>query len=102
MLIVLLGLIGCSSTATSTPTSSTNESVPPTVVITGLDDSVEETAVSSHTLTIQGEVWADNWFAFYLGESLVMEDSVPITTERSLWNPTSSQRALNGQALIRR
>ena len=33
--------------------------------------------------SIKGEVWADNWFAFYLGESLIVEDSTPITTERS-------------------
>ena len=35
------------------------------------------------TLSIKGEVWADNWFAFYLGERLLIEDSTPITTERS-------------------
>ncbi|MCA9940694.1 MAG: hypothetical protein KC418_18785 [Anaerolineales bacterium] len=35
------------------------------------------------TTTIKGEVWADNWFAFYAGEQLIQEDSVPITTERS-------------------
>lgn len=29
------------------------------------------------------EAWADNWFAAYLGETLIAEDSVPITTERS-------------------
>jgi hypothetical protein len=34
-------------------------------------------------LSIKGEVWADNWFAFYLGDRLIIEDSVPITTERS-------------------
>ena len=33
--------------------------------------------------SIKGEVWADNWFAFYLGERLIIEDSTPITTERS-------------------
>lgn len=33
--------------------------------------------------SIEGEVWADNWFAFYLGERLIIEDSTPITTERS-------------------
>jgi len=32
---------------------------------------------------IKAEVWADNWFAFYLGEQLVKEDTVSITTERS-------------------
>lgn len=34
-------------------------------------------------ITIKGEVWADNWSALYLGDQLVMEDSVSITTERS-------------------
>ncbi len=29
------------------------------------------------------EAWADNWFAAYLGHQLIVEDSVPITTERS-------------------
>ena len=38
---------------------------------------------TSGKLTIRGEVWADNWFAFYSGSSLIIEDSVPITTERS-------------------
>lgn len=33
--------------------------------------------------SIKGEVWADNWFAFYEGDRLIVEDSVPITTERS-------------------
>jgi hypothetical protein len=35
------------------------------------------------SVSISADVWADNWFAFYLGEQLVIEDSVPITTERS-------------------
>lgn len=29
------------------------------------------------------EAWADNWFAMYLGDELIVEDSVSITTERS-------------------
>jgi len=33
--------------------------------------------------SITGEVWSDNWFALYVGETLVKEDSVSITTERS-------------------
>lgn len=32
---------------------------------------------------IKAEVWADNWFAFYLGDQFIKEDSVSITTERS-------------------
>ena len=35
------------------------------------------------SVAVRGEVWADNWFAFYLGERLIVEDSTPITTERS-------------------
>ena len=35
------------------------------------------------TSTFQLEAWADNWFAAYLGEDLIVEDSVSITTERS-------------------
>ena len=34
-------------------------------------------------VSIRGEVWADNWFAFYLEDRLILEDSTPITTERS-------------------
>lgn len=32
---------------------------------------------------LQIEVWSDNWFAAYLDDSLIVEDSVSITTERS-------------------
>ena len=50
-------------------------------------EAVEETSASSsessETVTIRGEVWADNWSSLFVGEQLVMEDSVPITTERS-------------------
>lgn len=40
-----------------------------------------ESAVTSPRF--QAEVWADNWFAMYAGETKVGEDRVPITTERS-------------------
>ncbi len=33
--------------------------------------------------TVTVDVWADNWFAMYVNGSKVLEDSVPITTERS-------------------
>ncbi|MCP4447519.1 MAG: PEBP family protein [Myxococcales bacterium] len=29
------------------------------------------------------QAWADNWFAMYIGDTLIVEDSVSITTERS-------------------
>lgn len=35
------------------------------------------------SVRFQGQAWADNWFSMYLGDRLVKEDSVPITTERS-------------------
>lgn len=45
---------------------------------------VNESSIESvGSLSIQGDVWTDNWFAFYLGENLILEDSVSITTERS-------------------
>jgi len=38
---------------------------------------------TSGAVTIKGEIWVDNWFALYLGEELLIEDSVSISTERS-------------------
>jgi hypothetical protein len=42
-----------------------------------------DAAVSKPT-TFQAEIWVDNWFALYINGKKVGEDSVPITTERSL------------------
>lgn len=36
---------------------------------------------NAHNLKL--DVWADNWFAAYISEDLLIEDSTPITTERS-------------------
>ncbi len=43
--------------------------------------------------TFRAEVWADNWFALYVGDVKVGEDSVPITTERSFNAETFTFRA---------
>jgi hypothetical protein len=48
---------------------------------------------SSGAVLIEGDVWADNWFALYLGDKLLVEDSVPITTERSFNAESFSFRA---------
>lgn len=40
-------------------------------------------AETKGTVRFQMDAWADNWFAAYLDETLLVEDSVPITTERS-------------------
>jgi hypothetical protein len=46
---------------------------------------VSSNAVSSNAVSssFTAEVWADNWFSLYVNGTLVGEDSVPITTERS-------------------
>ena len=38
---------------------------------------------AAKTINVKAELWADNWFALYLDNQLIKEDSVPITTERS-------------------
>ena len=38
---------------------------------------------SAGAVSVQADVWADNWFAFYLGTQLIIEDSTSIDTERS-------------------
>jgi hypothetical protein len=48
-------------------------------------NAVSSNAVSSNAVSssFTAEVWADNWFSLYVNGTLVGEDSVPITTERS-------------------
>jgi hypothetical protein len=38
--------------------------------------------------SFKAQMWADNWFSLYVGETYVGEDSVPITTERSFNSET--------------
>ncbi len=52
-----------------------------------------ETTSEPDTATFQLEAWADNWFAAYLGEELIVEDSVSITTERSFNAETATFEA---------
>lgn len=40
-------------------------------------------ASTTGSASFKMEAWADNWFAAYLGDELIVEDSVSITTERS-------------------
>lgn len=56
------------------------------VALTGCQDArpPDVTVVdTTGAVAVRGEVWADNWFAFYLGEKLIIQDSTPVTTERS-------------------
>lgn len=47
------------------------------------------------------EAWADNWFSVSLGATLLVEDSVSITTERSL-NAEVLERSAFLDALVAR
>ena len=46
-------------------------------------DTFVDSQITFNTITLKGEVWADNWFALYVDQNLIIEDSIPITTERS-------------------
>ena len=55
----------------------------------------------ANDVTVTAEVWADNWFALYVNGALVIEDSVPITTERSFNSETGTfQVSLPAQVAI--
>ncbi len=57
-------------------------------------EAVTETeSAAGQASTFQLEAWADNWFAAYLGEELIVEDSVSITTERSFNSETATFEA---------
>lgn len=49
----------------------------------GGEDLHESTPVTSGAVPVTGEVWVDNWFRLSINGKLLLEDSVPITTERS-------------------
>jgi len=69
----LVGAMGCSGATEGSDAATPSDA----------GDVVETDATSSGATTYRGEVYADNWSAMYVGDTLVMEDSVPITTERS-------------------
>ncbi|MEM8534647.1 MAG: PEBP family protein [Chloroflexota bacterium] len=76
---------------TAAPTASEPDATPvDTPVEEGTDEAEAETATTS---TFQLDAWADNWFAAYLGEELIVEDSVSIETERSFNAETTSFEA---------
>jgi hypothetical protein len=48
-----------------------------------VDRSAELITPTTGPTTFKMSIWADNWYAFSLGDAPIIEDSVPITTERS-------------------
>jgi hypothetical protein len=89
-LFVTTLVLGACRGAPPPPPSSGNESQP--AASNPSSSTSPEAASDPSTITgdvrIKGEVWADNWFAFYLGDQLIKEDSVSITTERSFNSET--------------
>ncbi|MEM8628069.1 MAG: PEBP family protein [Pseudomonadota bacterium] len=49
----------------------------------GSADLNESQLATPGTTAVTGEVWVDNWFKLWLDGAPLLEDSVPITTERS-------------------
>ena len=89
VLVLLLAACGGSQEAqTEDPAAATTEASAAEVEAetsesdTG-SSSTEVIAESAEQTSFQMEAWADNWFAAYLGEELIVEDSVSINTERS-------------------
>ena len=81
ILMMLATLLhGCSGAGTD-PTSSTSGDTGGTSSSTG--------SSSGGTGQFKLEAWADNWFSMSIGDKLVVEDSVPITTERSFNSETA-------------
>lgn len=66
------------------------------LVQAGCSDSsvhVASAAATEGAIEFRMDAWADNWFVAFNGETLLVEDSVPITTERSFNAETVQFRA---------
>lgn len=63
--------------------ASISQSRPPPPPGGGGRDINETTLNTSGSNALTGEVWVDNWFALWVNGNKLIEDSVPITTERS-------------------
>ena len=62
--------------------------VQPTARVVPSNNSSQAPADNPKPINVKAELWADNWFALYLDDQLIKEDSVPITTERSFNSET--------------
>ena len=75
-MLTILTMLLCTCKGTKQATSQTT-------AITPRPEGEFPANTAQGTSQIRGEVWADNWFSLYVGDQLVIEDSRPITTERS-------------------
>ena len=81
LLFFVLVMIACQA-----PAPAATASVPEPAAVQ--EQPQAQSAASADEVQVKAEVWADNWFAFYLADQLIKEDSVPITTERSFNSET--------------
>lgn len=84
--VLALALAACGGNSSASPTSpsgAANATVTPSSAAPASGPTPATPPPTVQTTRFKGEVWADNWFACYLGDAKVAEDSVPITTERS-------------------
>ncbi|MFM2309144.1 MAG: hypothetical protein RLY87_1265, partial [Chloroflexota bacterium] len=84
LVITLVCVSSCGVTRPPQPVSDHTRA--PTIVADAPSAIVPVGQTSTSTgiaLTVQADVWSDNWFALYLDDVLIKEDSVAITTERS-------------------
>ncbi len=72
MFTLTIALAACGSSSSGASDAATD-----TAAVT------ESTLPSTTVRTFKAEVWADNWFALYNGDTPIGEDSVSIATERS-------------------
>lgn len=84
-LVVALIAVGCRATLDIQPASTIAPATTSVQSVTSVNTTLP---AGLSPVTLKGEVWADNWFAFYLGDQLIKEDSTPITTERSFNSET--------------
>lgn len=73
------------TTATTTPTTQTPAD---TNTSTTATTTTTTTTTISTLKTFKAQVWADNWFSLYVGDTYAGEDAVAITTERSFNSET--------------
>lgn len=87
-LITIIVLTACRSTPPQPATNSEPQSSTVSATSLPAQNSNANTSTTAGMINVKAEVWADNWFAFYLGDQLVKEDSGSITTERSFNSET--------------
>jgi len=93
-LICAYTLSGCGgSSSTSSSGLSTNNTQDTTISENNTSTNNSNDSTQTTTQSFKLEAWADNWFVAYLGDTLIIEDSVPITTERSF---NSESATFNG------